>query len=247
MEFAQTPTGLTVVRAQIEQWERDRLSSYATLSADSKGRPVPEPPDDLRPEFQRDRDRVIHTNSFRRLKHKTQVFIAPIGDHFVTRLTHTLEVTQIARTIARSLRLNEDLAEAAALGHDVGHTPFGHVGEQVLDGLSPEGFRHNEQSLRTVDALEKDGAGLNLTYETRQAILHHSKPRGDFLSAGELDELTLEAQVVRRGGGEELAFEVDAFRRHCLLEGLDDVGLTLQKEDAIDAFERRMAEETPWL
>jgi dGTPase len=189
--------GLGFVRERHEQWEAERLSPLASLSAKTEGRPVPEPPDALRTEFQRDRDRVIHTNSFRRLKHKTQVFVAPIGDHFVTRLTHTLEVTQIARTIARALRLNEDLAEAAALGHDVGHTPFGHIGEQVLDGLLPGGFRHNEQSLRTVDVLEKDGGGLNLTHETRQAILHHSKPRGDFLVADELDRLTLEAQVVR--------------------------------------------------
>jgi dGTPase len=185
------------VRARLEAWEAERLSPHASLSGRSLGRPSPEPLDALRTEFQRDRDRIIHTNAFRRLKHKTQVFVAPIGDHFVTRLTHTLEVTQIARTITRSLRLNEDLAEAAALGHDVGHTPFGHIGEQVLDRLMPGGFRHNEQSLRTVDGLEKDGAGLNLTHETRQAILHHSKPRGDFLNAAELDRLTLEAQVVR--------------------------------------------------
>ena len=191
------PVSQGFVRERQEQWEAERLSPLASLSAQTQGRAVPEPLDHLRTEFQRDRDRVIHTNAFRRLKHKTQVFVAPIGDHFVTRLTHTLEVTQIARTIARSLRLNEDLAEAAALGHDVGHTPFGHIGEQVLDALYPTGFRHNEQSLRTVDVLEKDGAGLNLTHETRQAILHHSKPRGDFLNAEELDKLTLEAQVVR--------------------------------------------------
>ena len=189
--------GLSFVRERQEQWEADHLSPLAILSARTQGRSGLEPLDELRTEFQRDRDRVIHTNAFRRLKHKTQVFVAPIGDHFVTRLTHTLEVTQIARTIARALRVNEDLVEAAALGHDVGHTPFGHIGEQVLDGLHPGGFRHNEQSLRTVDVLEKEGAGLNLTHEVRQAILHHSKPRGDFLNAGELDALTLEAQVVR--------------------------------------------------
>ena len=190
-------SGLSFVRERQEQQEAESLSPLASLSANTKGRLLVEPRDPLRTEFQRDRDRVIHTNAFRRLKHKTQVFVAPIGDHFVTRLTHTLEVTQIARTIARSLRLNEDLVEAAALGHDVGHTPFGHIGEQVLDSLHPGGFRHNEQSLRTVDVLEKDGAGLNLTHETREAILHHSKPRGDFLNAVELDALTLEAQVVR--------------------------------------------------
>lgn len=185
------------MRERQEQMEAEQLSPFASLSSKTVGRTRPEPPDDLRTEFQRDRDRVIHTNAFRRLKHKTQVFVAPIGDHFVTRLTHTLEVTQIARTIARSLRLNEDLAEAAALGHDVGHTPFGHIGEQVLDGLYADGFRHNEQSLRVVEVLEKDGAGLNLTHEACQAILHHSKPRGDFLNEDELDQLTLEAQVVR--------------------------------------------------
>ena len=192
-----TESGLAVVREYVEQGEADRLSRWASLSARSKGRKVPEPLDDLRTEFQRDRDRIIHTNSFRRLKHKTQVFVAPVGDHFVTRLTHTLEVTQIARTIARALRLNEDLVEAAALGHDIGHTPFGHIGEQVLERVRPEGFRHNEQSLRTVDVLEKEGAGLNLTFETRQAILRHSKPRGDFLNADDMDSLTIEAQIVR--------------------------------------------------
>ncbi len=197
MHFSTTPSGLAAVREYAEQGEAERLSPRAALSSRSKGRASPEPPDDLRTEFQRDRDRVIHTNAFRRLKHKTQVFIAPVGDHFVTRLTHTLEVTQIARTIARALRLNEDLVEAAALGHDLGHTPFGHIGEQTLDRLRPNGFRHNEQSLRTVDILEKDGAGLNLTFETRQAILRHSKPRGNFLDYRDIDRLTLEAQAVR--------------------------------------------------
>ena len=185
------------VRERLEAWEAERLSPHATLSAASAGRPAPEPPDDLRTEFQRDRDRILHTNAFRRLKHKTQVFVAPMGDHFVTRLTHTLEVAQIGRTIARALLLNEDLVEAACLGHDVGHTPFGHVGEATLDRLAPGGFRHNEQSLRIVDALEKNGRGLNLTHETRDAILHHSKPRGSFMDGAELDALTLEAQAVR--------------------------------------------------
>ena len=185
------------VRESLEKREFDTLSPNASFSALTKGRSIAEPKDGLRTEFQRDRDRVIHTNAFRRMKHKTQVFIAPVGDHFVTRLTHTLEVTQIARTIARSLNLNEDLAEAAALGHDVGHTPFGHVGEQVLDSIHPGGFRHNEQSLRTIDVLEKNGKGLNLTYETRQAILHHSKPRGNFMNATDLGFLSLEAQIVR--------------------------------------------------
>ena len=151
----------------------------------------------MRTEFQRDRDRIIHSKSFRRLKHKTQVFIAPSGDHYVTRLTHTLEVSQIARTIARALNLNEDLTEAISLGHDIGHTPFGHVGEDELDGLYPSGFRHAQQSLRLVETLEKDGEGLNLTWEVRQGIVSHSKPRGDFLGNGQTEGLTLEAQICR--------------------------------------------------
>ena len=151
----------------------------------------------MRTAFQRDRDRIVHSKAFRRLKHKTQVFIAPLGDHYVTRLTHTLEVSQIARTIARALNLNEDLAEAISLGHDLGHTPFGHVGEDVLNEINPEGFRHNEQSLRVVDLLEKDGQGLNLTWETREGILKHSKTGADIMGEewGMAD--TLEAQVCK--------------------------------------------------
>ena len=151
----------------------------------------------MRSEFQRDRDRILHTKAFRRLKHKTQVFIAPLGDHYATRLTHTLEVAQIARTIARALNLNEDLTEAIAMGHDLGHTPFGHVGEDELDDLYPGGFEHSQQSLRIVDRLEKEGRGLNLTWEVRQGILHHSKPRGDFLAVNRVDDLGLEAQICR--------------------------------------------------
>lgn len=151
----------------------------------------------MRSEFQRDRDRILHTKAFRRLKHKTQVFIAPLGDHYATRLTHTLEVAQIARTIARALNLNEDLTEAIALGHDLGHTPFGHVGEDELDDLYPGGFKHSQQSLRIVDRLEKEGRGLNLTWEVRQGILRHSKPRGDFLAVDPVDDLSLEAQICR--------------------------------------------------
>ena len=151
----------------------------------------------MRTEFQRDRDRILHTKAFRRLKHKTQVFLTPLGDHFVTRLTHTLEVAQIARSISRALNLNEDLTEATALGHDLGHTPFGHQGEEVLDRLAPQGFKHSQQSLRIVDVLERDGRGLNLTWEVRQGIVHHSKPRRDFLADGASLDLTLEAQVCR--------------------------------------------------
>lgn len=158
---------------------------------------MPEPPSPLRTEFQRDRDRILHTKAFRRLKHKTQVFIAPQGDHFVTRLTHTLEVAQIARTISRALNLNEDLTEAIALGHDLGHTPFGHIGEDELASLQPGGFRHNLQSLRIVERLEKEGAGLNLTWEVRQGIVEHSKPRGDFLRPDLVEGLSLEGQVCR--------------------------------------------------
>jgi dGTPase len=151
----------------------------------------------MRTAFQRDRDRIIHCKAFRRLKHKTQVFIAPLGDHYVTRLTHTLEVSQIARSIARALNLNEDLTEAIALGHDLGHTPFGHVGEEVLNEISPFGFRHNEQSLRVVDFLEKGGEGLNLTWEVREGILKHSKPRMDILGEGWETLNTLEGQVCK--------------------------------------------------
>ncbi|MEX2236899.1 MAG: deoxyguanosinetriphosphate triphosphohydrolase [Dehalococcoidia bacterium] len=150
-----------------------------------------------RTEFQRDRDRVIHTRAFRRLKHKTQVFIAPTGDHFVTRLTHTLEVQQIARTVARALNLNEDLAEAIALAHDLGHTPFGHAGEQALADVMPEGFRHNEQSLRVIDRLENDGAGLNLTREVREGVVKHSKVREGIEHEAWGTASTLEGQIVK--------------------------------------------------
>jgi len=153
--------------------ERQLLSPFATLSQNSRGRSTPEAPCPIRTCFQRDRDRILHSNSFRRLKRKTQVFIAPEGDHFRERMTHTLEVMQIARTIARALALNEDLTEAIALGHDIGHTPFGHTGERVLNALCPTGFRHNEQSLRVVEILERNGKGLNLTYEVKDGIANH--------------------------------------------------------------------------
>jgi dGTPase len=162
------------IRERTEARE-ETLSPYAVKSRDSRGRDLPEPPDPVRTCFQRDRDRIIHSKSFRRLKHKTQVFIAPAGDHYVTRLTHTLEVSQIARTIARALNLNEDLTEAISLGHDLGHTPFGHIGESVLNELLPGGFHHNVQSLRVVEVLENDGKGLNLTREVRDGIVQHSK------------------------------------------------------------------------
>ncbi len=161
------------IRETTEKWEKEYLSPYASLSADTKGRDRQEPLCDIRPEYQRDRDRILHSKSFRRLKHKTQVFLAPEGDHYRTRLTHTLEVSQIARTIAKALRLNEALTEAIALGHDLGHTPFGHSGEAILDRLCSEGFAHYKQSVRVVEVLEKKGKGLNLTWEVRDGIMNH--------------------------------------------------------------------------
>lgn len=184
------------IRERLEARE-ESLSPHATRSRLSQGRLRPEPPHPLRTHFQRDRGRIVHTNAFRRLNHKTQVFVAPLGDHYVTRLTHTLEVSQVARTICRALNLNEDLTEAIALGHDLGHTPFGHIGEDVLGQLLPQGFSHNEQSLRVVDMLENDGRGLNLTYEVREGILGHSKAQEEVLGEGWGRVATLEGQVVK--------------------------------------------------
>jgi dGTPase len=161
------------IREQTESWEQQYLSPYAAKSAESRGREVDEPPCDIRPVYQRDRDRILHCKAFRRLKHKTQVFLTPKGDHYRTRLTHTLEVAQIGRTISRALHLNEDLTEAIALGHDLGHTPFGHAGERALNEVCSEGFKHYEQSVRIVECLEKNGQGLNLTWEVRNGILNH--------------------------------------------------------------------------
>ena len=162
------------IREKLEERERQTLSPMASLSAESRGRQFPAEPCPIRTEYQRDRDRIIHSKSFRRLKHKTQVFLSPEGDHYRTRLTHTLEVSQIGRTIARALGLNEDLVEAAAMGHDIGHTPFGHAGEYALREICPLGFDHNEQSVRVAERLENDGKGLNLTWEVRDAIRCHS-------------------------------------------------------------------------
>ena len=161
------------IREMAEQREVAYFSPYASLSSKSRGRDREEPPCDIRPVYQRDRDRILHSKAFRRLKHKTQVFLLPQGDHYRTRLTHTLEVAQTARTIARALRMNEDLAEAIALGHDLGHTPFGHAGEQALNEICPFGFAHFEQSVRVVELLEKNGKGLNLTWEVRDGIRNH--------------------------------------------------------------------------
>lgn len=180
-------TNLTI-REQMELREMEYLSPYAAKSKDSKGRKRPETECDIRPVFQRDRDRILHCKSFRRLKQKTQVFLLPKGDHYRTRLTHTLEVSQNARTIAKALRLNEDLVEAIALGHDLGHTPFGHAGERALNAVNPLGFKHTIQSVRVVEFLEKDGKGLNLTWEVIDGILNHK-------SSG--TPHTLEGQIVR--------------------------------------------------
>lgn len=189
---------MMTIREQIEQREIKVLAPWAALSSASQGRRIPEEPCSIRTVFQRDRDRIIHSKAFRRLKHKTQVFLSPTGDHYRTRLTHTLEVSQIARTIARALNLNEDLTEAIALGHDLGHTPFGHAGEEVLDQIVPGGFAHHQQSLRVVDLLEKGGKGLNLTLEVRDGIVKHSKGKGDILSRVPAERaMTLEGQVVR--------------------------------------------------
>ena len=229
---------------RLEERERD-LAPAAMRSADTRGRARQEPPSDMRTEYQRDRDRIIHSKAFRRLKHKTQVFIAPAGDHYVTRLTHTLEVAQIARTIARALNLNEDLTEAIGLGHDLGHTPFGHAGEEALGKLLPEGFRHNEQSVRIVDWLEASGAGLNLTWEVREGILKHSKPREGIFAEleqrswaeaewGEPLASTLEGQIVR------LADSV-AYLNHDIA---DAVRAGLLREEELPAAARRVLGQT---
>ena len=176
------------IREQLEQREHKILSPYASFSDESKGRAVFEEQCDLRPVYQRDRDRILHSKTFRRLKGKTQVFLAPEGDHYRTRMTHTLEVSQNARTVAKALMLNEDLTEAIALGHDLGHTPFGHAGERVLNVINPAGFRHQAQSIRVVECLEKNGEGLNLTWEVKDGILNHS-------TSG--NPSTLEGKIVR--------------------------------------------------
>src|SRR2546429_7312934 len=178
---------------RLREREEQSLSALAVRSYETRGRATPEPECSVRTPFQRDRDRIVHSKAFRRLKHKTQVFVAPEGDHYRTRLTHTLEVTQVSRTVARALRLTEDLVEAVGLGHDLGHPPFGHIGEEVLDACLKErfgrDFRHNEHSLRVVDSLERDGAGLNLTEEVREGILRHSSRAPE--------PATLEGRIVR--------------------------------------------------
>jgi dGTPase len=189
---------MTTIRESLEAVEKQVLSPHAQLSSEAKGRMREEQECDLRPVFQRDRDRIIHCKAFRRLKHKTQVFLSPTGDHYRTRLTHTLEAAQIARTIAKGLRLNEDLTEAIALGHDLGHTPFGHAGEEALDTIAPHGFSHTVQSLRVVDLLEREGRGLNLTHEVRDGIVKHSKGKGAVIPDDSTERAgTWEGQVAR--------------------------------------------------
>ncbi len=208
------------IREQIEIMERENLSQYACLSVHSKGRDVEEAPCDIRPVFQRDRDRILHSKAFRRLKNKTQVFLTPRGDHYRTRLSHTLEVSQNARTIAKALRLNEDLVEAIALGHDLGHTPFGHAGELILNQVYEGGFKHNEQSVRIVEKLEKDGEGLNLTWEVRDGIMNHQMNTMPH---------TLEGKIVRLS--DKIAYVNsdfdDAIRAQLLCE--EDIPLELRK------------------
>lgn len=208
------------IREELERMERENLSSYATLSEKTRGRDIPEEQCDVRPVFQRDRDRILHCKAFRRLKNKTQVFLTPKGDHYRTRMSHTLEVSQNARTIAKALRLNEDLVEAIALGHDLGHTPFGHAGEFVLNEICEDGFRHNEQSVRIVEKLEKAGRGLNLTWEVRDGILNHqSKSIPN----------TLEGKIVRLS--DKIAYVNhdidDAIRAQILTE--DDIPMEIKK------------------
>ncbi|MBP1464792.1 deoxyguanosinetriphosphate triphosphohydrolase [Candidatus Chloroploca sp. M-50] len=184
------------VREYQEELERRTLSPLAAFSAEAV-REHSEPPCPIRPAFQRDRDRILHSKPFRRLKHKTQVFIAPLGDHYRTRLTHTLEVTQVSRTVARALHLNEDLTEAIGLGHDLGHAPFGHAGETALTRIFPDHFRHNEQSRRIIEVLERDGRGLNLTYDVREGIYLHSKARRDIMMTAWGTAHTLEGQIIK--------------------------------------------------
>lgn len=224
---------LNQVRHRLIQRE-DLLSPYATKSVGSRGRVKPEAPSEIRTEFQRDRDRVIHTNSFRRLKHKSQVFVAPQGDHFTTRLTHVVEVAQVGRTIARALNLNEDLVEAAALAHDLGHTPFGHIGESVLNEMLDGGFHHSRHSVRIVETLEKEGRGLNLTGEVIEAIRHHSKPEGEFLSQSAVSHMTLEAQIVRIS-------DALAYLAHDISDALRSGFLTIDElpTDAVDLLGER--------
>jgi dGTPase len=226
----------TSIRERLESDERRTLPAFAQLSQASRGRERAEEPDELRPAFQLDLDRIVGCKTFRRLAHKTQVFLAPEGDHYRTRITHTLEVAQVARTIGRALGLNGMLAEAIAMGHDLGHTPFGHAGEGVLAHLMPGGFHHARQSLRVVEQLEDDGAGLNLSFEVRDGILKHSKGKGPIVSdSPSLTAMTLEGQVVRLA-------DIIAYVNH----DLDDaVRAGLLTEEEIPTAIRRVLGEGP--
>ncbi len=252
------------IREQTEALEEQILSPLASLSKNSLGREEPEPEDDLRTCYQRDRDRILHSKTFRRLKHKTQVFLAPSGDHYRTRLTHTLEVAQIARTIARALRLNEDLTEAIALGHDLGHTPFGHAGERALNEVCPEGFTHYEQSLRVVEKLERNGTGLNLTKEVRDGILNHQVSTfaftmegrtvriadkvayinhdvEDSIMAGILTEKMLPSEATRVLGG-SLGERLDTIVRSIVETSLEkgDIAMGAEVEEAVGILRKFM-------
>ncbi|HXH40144.1 MAG TPA: deoxyguanosinetriphosphate triphosphohydrolase [Thermoanaerobaculia bacterium] len=231
---------MTSIREMLENIERDTMVARAARSAETRGRDRDEPEDDLRPSYQRDRDRIIHCKAFRRLKHKTQVFLAPEGDHYRTRLTHVLEVTQIARTIAKSLRLNEVLTEAIGLGHDLGHSAFGHAGEAALNKLVKGGFDHYRQSVRVVEVLENDGRGLNLTIEVRDGILKHSKgEKGELLRRRpKARALTLEGDIVRIS-------DIVAYVNHDIDDGIragvlseDDIPKEIRKALGNSAGER---------
>ena len=227
------------VRTRTEEIERLTLAPWATFSDESRGRQRPEEQDPIRPVFQRDRDRVLHCKAFRRLKQKTQVFLSPEGDLYRTRLTHTLEVSQIARTIARALRLNEDLTEAISLAHDLGHTPFGHAGERALDKLTPGGFKHYMQSLRVVDKLEKDGQGLNLTWEVRNGIVTHTKGTWaaieDAVRAGVLDPATLPKDCTAVLGQTKSA-RITTMINSILAHSDGDVGVGAEENEAFLAL-----------
>lgn len=242
--------------------ERETLSLHACLSENTKGRETPEEPCPIRTPFQRDRDRILHCNAFRRLKHKTQVFLSPEGDHYRTRLTHTLEVSQIARTMARAMRLNEDLTEAIALGHDLGHTPFGHAGERALNEVFPGGFRHYEQSLRVVEKLEKGGKGLNLTAEVRDGIVCHTRGKeadtlegrlvkiadkiaylnhdvDDAVRAGVMQETDIPWDI-RETLGDTKSKRIDTLVRSVIENSIDDITLSLETAQAFAELNRFM-------
>ncbi|MCR4909559.1 MAG: deoxyguanosinetriphosphate triphosphohydrolase [Lachnospiraceae bacterium] len=254
------------IREELEEKEKETLSPYAARSAESKGRLNQELPCDIRPAFQRDRDRILHSKAFRRLKDKTQVFLTPEGDHYRTRLTHTLEVSQIARTVAKALDLNVDLTEAIALGHDLGHTPFGHAGERALNRVSKGGFIHAKQSLRVVDFLERDGRGLNLTHEVRDGILNHGTESRPETLEGRIVRLTdkiaymhhdmddaIRAGLVRDEDiprkissvvGKNLSERLDCFIHDMIIEsrGQNDIHFSPPVEEAMGALRKWMFE-----